>query len=120
MITLSPNAIAPRPHSPERFRGTIERWTIDSGPLIGVVCDYAFNDDWSLTWRVVAGPTQGQVGRARQFCVQPVRAQLFLVWFATVPGGVITATVDFASHRLAGFQSGPDHCLPLTGSLRIL
>jgi hypothetical protein len=108
------------PISLDRFRGTIQRWTIDAGPLAGTICDHAFNDDWSLTWRVVAGPTQGQVGRAREFFVQPIRAQLFLVSFPILRGIVVTANVDFASRRLTGFQSGLEHCVPLGGSFRTL
>ena len=50
--------------TPDRFRGTIQRWTIEGGPLAGRTADYAFNDDWSLTWRVVTGPEQGRAGRS--------------------------------------------------------
>lgn len=106
--------------APDRFRGTIQRWSIDSGPLAGTVCDHAFNDDWSLTWRVVAGDHQGQAGRAREFVVQPVRAQLFLVSFAATPGVVVAVAIDFATRRLTGVQSGPGYCLPVGGSFRAL
>ena len=104
----------------DRFRGTLQRWTIDAGPLAGMSCDRAFNEDWSLTWRVVSGPSQGQVGRARRFSVQPVRAQLCLVSFPTTLGEVVTATVDFASKRFVGFHAGADYCHPVTGTIRVL
>ena len=106
--------------TPDRFRGTTQRWTIDTGPMAGASWDYAFNEDWSLTWRVVAGPDQGQAGRARRFTVAPVRSQLFLVTFAVAPGEHVTAAVDFAGRRLVGVRTGPDDCLPMTGSVRVL
>jgi hypothetical protein len=105
----------------DRFRGTIQRWTIDAGPLAGTAYDHAFNTDWSLTWRVVAGSEQDRVGRARQFSVQAVRSQLFLVSFPLPDGELLTATVDFASKRFVGFLTGPDDaCTPLAGSIRVL
>ena len=66
----------------DRFRGTMQRWTLANGERRAIVCDYEFCADWSVTWRVVAGPTQGQVGRARQFQIQEVRADVFVIWFA--------------------------------------
>ena len=104
---------------PDRFRGTLQRWTIDTGPLADTVCDVAFNEDWSLTWRVVAGVAQGDAGRARHFDVQPVRVQLFIVSFP-IAGELLTVTVDFASRRFVGFRTGPAVCLPVGGSIRAL
>jgi hypothetical protein len=106
--------------SPDRFRGTNQRWTIDTGSLAGTAYDYAFNDDWTLTWRVIAGPEQGGVGRARSFSVQPVRSQLFLVSFPVARSEFVTATVDFASRRFVGFRNGPDGCDPMSGSVWLL
>lgn len=106
--------------TPDRFRGTIQRWTVDAGPLAGRTCDHAFNEDWTLTWRVMAGADQGLAGRARRFSVQPVRAQLFLVCFATIPGEIVSATVDFSSRRFAGFHVGADYCHPVSGAFRTL
>mgnify|MGYP006961792591 CR=1 FL=1 len=37
--------------APDRFRGTVQRWSIDAGPLAGSACDYTFHDDWSVSWR---------------------------------------------------------------------
>jgi len=103
----------------DRFRGTIQRWTVDSGPLAGTAYDHAFNEDWSLTWRIVAGRDQGRVGRAREFLVQPVRAQLFVVSFAPAERELVTATVDFASRRFVGFRTRGEVTEPLSGSLKI-
>ena len=106
--------------APDRFRGTIQRWTIDEGATSGATLDLAFNTDWSLTWRVVAGERQGRVGRARQFNVEPVRSQLFLVWFPIFDGELVTATVDFASKRVVGFLNDRDRCSRMIGSIRVL
>jgi hypothetical protein len=106
--------------TPDRFRGTIQRWTIDGGAMSGVVLDHAFNTDWSLTWRVVAGPAQGRAGRARQFNVEPVRSQLFLISFPIFDSELISATVDFASKRVVGFLTDRDTCTRIVGSIRVL
>lgn len=105
---------------PDRFRGTTQRWTVDTGPLAGTACDYAFNEDWSLAWRVVTGPAQGQAGRARRFHAQPVRAQLFLVSFPAADSVVVTAAVDFASRRFVGYETSPRDCRAIGGVLRVL
>ena len=104
----------------DRFRGTLQRWSIDAGPLAGTTCDHAFNEDWSLTWRVTTGPCQGRVGRCRQFAVQGVRSQLFIVSFAKGVDETVTATVDFASMRFVGFHLGAGRCDAVSGSIRIL
>lgn len=82
--------------------------------------DYAFNDDGSLTWRVVAGPDQGRAGRARSFGVQAVRSQLFIVTFAIADAESVTATLDFASRRLAGFHRVGAHARPMSGIVRTM
>lgn len=116
--------LAPRPAviaaSPDRFRGTVQRWTVEAGPLAGTASDHAFNEDWSLTWRVLSGPEQGRVGRAREFLVQPVRAHVFLVSFSYAEGERITASVDFASRRFVGFRDRGERCEPMSGSVRTL
>ena len=106
--------------APDLFRGTVQRWTIDDGPLAGTACDYTFNADWTMTWRVVAGPRQGHVGRVRKFSVQPLRTNLFLVSFATAPNEAVTAAVDFASHRFVGFHIVVDEARPVGGSIHVL
>ncbi len=83
-------------------------------------CDHAFNDDWSLTWRVVAGGRQGQVGRAREFVVRPLRDELFLLSFVATPGASMIVAVDFATLRVTGAQAGSGHCLPLSGTFRTM
>jgi hypothetical protein len=105
---------------PDRFRGTTQRWTVDAGPLAGTAFDYAFNEDWSLTWRVVTGPAQGQTGRARRFHTQPIRAQLFLVSFPVADDVVVTASVDFASRRFVGYEAGAGSCRTIGGGFRVL
>lgn len=102
------------------FRGTIQRWSLDTGPLAGTTCDLAYNEDWSLGWRMVAGPRQGQLGRARQFMMKPVRSMFYLVWFPVTPGVFVTATVDFANRRVDGFQYDDGGCHSFGGSLRVL
>lgn len=106
--------------APDRFRGTTQRWTVDAGPLAGTACDYAFNEDWSLAWRVVAGPRQGHAGRARRFHAQPVRAQLFLVSFPVSDDVFLTATVDFASRRFVGYETSREASRAIGGGFSIL
>lgn len=104
----------------DRFRGTTQRWTLTDGARRATVCDYEFCADWSLLWRVVAGPRQGQVGRSRRFQVQQVRPDVYLITFAPITGATITAVADFASGTLAGFASEADESRPFTGSLQSL
>ena len=108
------------PPYPIAFAGTTQRWTVDAGPLAGTACDYTFNEDWSLTWRVVTGLAQGQTGRARSFHAQPVRAQLFLVSFPVAADAVVTAAVDFASRRFVGYETARDSCRSIGGGFRVI
>jgi hypothetical protein len=105
---------------PDRFRGTTQRWVIEGGPLAGTTLDYSFQDDWSITWREVAGARQGEKGRARQFHLEAVAADLYLLSFSIAPGVVLTVTLDFSTRRLVGFRTGPGTCIALRGLFRPL
>jgi hypothetical protein len=106
--------------TPDRFRGTIQRWTVDAGPLAGTTCEHVFNEDWSMTWRLVTGADQGRVGRARVFLVQPVRSQLYIVAFSRAEGEDVTAAVDFASRRFVGFVTREARIEPYSGSIETI
>jgi hypothetical protein len=104
----------------DRFRGTTQRWTIETGPLAGTTYDHTFHLDWSVSWRAVTGESQGRCGRARQFRVEPVRADIYLLCYPLAPGQMVVATLDFTHQRLVGVQSGIEYCHPLSGSFRAL
>lgn len=114
--TLAPSALA----EPDRFRGTVQRWTFATGPLAGSACDYAFHEDWTLGWRVVAGANQGQLGRAREFRVTPAGPSRLLVTFAPLPGVRLVAAVDFEALQVAGFQFAGGEPQAFGGSFRVL
>ena len=102
------------------FRGTTQRWHVESGMLAGTVVDCAFNDDWTLVWRIVAGPRQGQAGRTRRFAMQRLRPRLFLVSFALLEDARLTAAVDMQSRRLTGFAVRGSGCEAFSGALHVL
>lgn len=104
----------------DRFRGTTQRWTIDAGPLAGTTYDHTFHDDWSVSWRVLTGESQGRFGRARQFYVQPVRADLYLLHYAVAQFDALTVTLDFAAKRLAGFKLVAGTYVPVSGAFQTL
>lgn len=109
--------------APERedpFRGTAQRWTIETGSLAGTVWDCAFHEDWSLAWRIVAGDLQGQVGRARLFQAQRMRPEVFLLAFATTRGVTMLVAVDFGTRCITGYEASPAHCHAFTGRFELL
>jgi hypothetical protein len=112
--------VATHVSNPERFRGTTQRWVIEAGPLAGTTLDNAFHDDGSVTWREVTGAGQGERGRARQFHVEAVAADLYLLSFSIAPGAVLTVTVDFSTRRLVGFKTGPGTWTTIRGLFRTL
>lgn len=118
---IRPPTPAPsEPAQPDRFRGTSHRWTFATGALAGTACDYAFHEDWTLAWRVVAGANQGQLGRAREFRVTPAGPSRHLVTFAPLPGVRLVAAVDFDTWQIAGFQFAGGEPQAFGGSFRVL
>ncbi len=101
------------------FRGTTQRWSVATGLLAGTVIDCTFNDDWSLVWRVAAGPRQGQVGRTRRFDMQRLRPRLFLVTFALLEDARLTAAVDLQARRLTGFAVRGSGSESFSGTLQV-
>ncbi len=119
MLALRPRP-ADDPPRPDRFRDTMQRWRIRGRGQRPTVCDYVFCIDGSLTWRVVAGPAQGQVGRSREFHVQQVGPDLYLLSFAALPGIRITAAMDFRRGSVTGYGGPPDDSTPFTGTFETL
>ena len=119
MFPIRKSAATPAAN-PDRFRGTTQRWVIETGPLAGTTLDYIFHNDWSVTWREVTGARQGEKGRARQFHVEAVTADLYLLSFSVAPGVVLTVTVDFSTRRLIGFKVGPGTWIAVRGLFRPL
>jgi hypothetical protein len=106
--------------NPDRFRETTQRWEIEAGPLAGTALDYSFHDDWSVTWREVTGPRQGEKGRARQFHVEPVAADLYLLSFSIAASVVLTVALDFSTYRMVGFRTGTGTSISIRGMFRPL
>ena len=106
--------------NPDRFRETTQRWEIEAGPLAGTALDYSFHDDWSVTWREVTGPRQGEKGRARQFHVEAVTADLYLLSFSIAASVVWTVALDFSNYRMVGFRTGPGTSVAIRGIFRPL
>jgi hypothetical protein len=106
--------------NPDRFRETTQRWMIETGPWAGTTLDCSFHDDWSVTWREVTGARQGEKGRARQFHVEAVTADLYLLSFAITPSVVLTVTLDFSTQRLVGFKTGAGTWIAVRGLFRPL
>lgn len=102
------------------FRDTTQRWRTSTGGQPIAVCDYAFGIDGSLTWRVVAGLAQGEVGRTREFHVQQVGADLELLSFAARPGTRITAALDFRRGTVTGYVGAADASVPFVGTFETL
>lgn len=101
------------------FRGTTHRWEVDTGMLAGTIIDCAFHEDWSLVWRVVAGPRQGQAGRSRRFEMQRIRPRLFLLTFSILEDARLAASVDMHSLRLTGYAIRGGSCEALGGSFHV-
>jgi hypothetical protein len=108
------------PSNPDRFRGTTQRWMIEAGPLAGTTLDYSFHDDWSVTWLEVAGPRQGEKGRARQFHVEAVGADRYLLSIPVAASVVLTVVLDFSTYRMVGFRTGPGTSVAIRGMFRPL
>ena len=114
------NAIATMVPAPDRFRGTTQRCRVETGPRAGTTFDQAFHADWSVAWRVVAGAEQGRVGRSREFCVQQVRAELYLLAYELAERDTLTMTLDFSTRRFVGYNIRGDRLQPVGGSFQTL
>ncbi|MFO1312943.1 MAG: hypothetical protein U1F41_12860 [Burkholderiales bacterium] len=109
----------PRARESDRFRDTSFRWRVDSGTLAGTVLDIHVHADGSVEWRVVAGPSQGRVGRSRDLARVWLGQTVASLWLP-LAHDALSVTVDVAARRFAGFVIEGTHATPVSGTLHDL
>jgi hypothetical protein len=85
--------------------GKTIRWTIDDGQVAGTTFDHVFNDDGSVTWRIVDGPHEGATATEKSYRAVKVNDKTWAISYLAASGHTLTVILNVDDHRLVGFAS---------------
>lgn len=103
-----------------RIRGTTMRWTWTAGPTAGTTHEHVFNEDGSMTWRVLDGPKSGKSGREKEYAAEMVSDDVGVVSYLADSGYTITMALNFDNAGMVGFASNAKEWMPVKGMFDVV
>lgn len=89
----------------DSLAGRTIRWVFDDGSMAGITIEHSFDDDGSVTWRMMDGQHQGASGREKSYGATRVNESVWAVSYLAASGHTLTAVLDFDEGRVYGFAS---------------
>jgi hypothetical protein len=100
--------------------GKTIRWTFVDGPVAGWTFEHSFNEDGSVTWRIVDGQHKGATRREKSYAAVKVNETTWVISYLGASGNTLTVVLNFDDHRVVGFGSNDTSWYPLNGSFEPL
>jgi hypothetical protein len=70
--------------------GKTIRWRWNYGPLAGALYEHVFNEDGTVTWRIVEGPDKGSTGRYESYGALRVDEKTWVIYDLRASGHSLT------------------------------
>ena len=95
------------------------RWTWTEGPTSGITHEHVFNEDGTMTWRVLDGPKSGKAGHEKKYGEEMIASDVGVVSYLAESGYTITMVLNFGNGRMVGFASNAKEWMPVKGSFEV-
>jgi hypothetical protein len=107
------------------IRGRTLRWTWVNGlPGDSIpgepTHEHTFNEDGTVTWRVIGGPQAGHSAVERQYAVMPIGEDVYMISYLAASGYTLTATLNFRDMSMVGIASGQTEWFPGHGTFEVV
>lgn len=99
--------------------GKTIRWRFADGPVADWTFDHSFNEDGSVTWRVVDGPHQGATVREKSYAAVKVSEKVWVISYLAASGHTLTVVLNFDDHSMVGFGSNEKSRSTQTGTFEL-
>lgn len=94
-------------------------WT--SGPTANQTHEHQFNEDGTMTWRVLDGSSKGKSGDEKEYGVVEVANSVYLVSYLSQHSGfTVTVALNFKEDSIAGYASNEKQWFPIAGRFELV
>jgi molybdenum cofactor biosynthesis protein MoaF len=104
----------------DSLRGKTVRWSFDDGPVAGMRFEHTFDDDGSVTWRILDGQGKGASAREKHCAAMQVSADVHAVSYLAASGHTLTTVLNFSTGRAFAFASNNTDWQALTGTFEVV
>ncbi len=87
------------------IRGKTIRFTFDDGPMAKKSFDHTFNDDGSLSFKMLDDKGEGKSTRVEKYEIATVSADVTVVSYLGSGGYTLTVALDMKNKKLVAFSS---------------
>lgn len=95
-------------------------WQFDDGPVAGTVFEHVFNEDGSVTWRIVEGENKGATAREESYAAVRVNEMTWVVSYLAASGHTLTVVLDIDGGRAFGFASNEKSSYSFNGTFELV
>jgi len=100
--------------------GKTIRWTFVDGPVAGTTYEHSFNDDGSVTWRIIEGQHKGATATEKSYAGVKVNDRTWAISYLGASGHTLTVVLNLDNGRLVGFASNEKSWYSLNGTFEIV
>jgi hypothetical protein len=100
--------------------GKTIRWRFGDGPVAGMTFEHVFNEDGSVTWRIVEGADEGATAREKSFAAVRVNEKTWAVSYLGASGHTLTVVLDLDDGRAFGFASDAKSAYSFNGTFELV
>jgi hypothetical protein len=89
----------------DSLTGKTIKWTFDDGPMPGTSFEHSFDDDGSVTWRILDGEYKGATAREKSYGMLKVNDKTLAISYLSAAGHTLTVVLNFDNGSAFGFGS---------------
>lgn len=100
--------------------GKTIRWTFSDGPMAEVPVEHTFDEDGSVTWRIVGGSMKGASAREKKYAAVKISEDVYAVSYLAASGHTLTVVLNFNDRRMTGFGSNEKSWTAMKGTFEVV
>ena len=104
----------------DTIRGRPMRWTFSDGPMTNVPVEHTFDEDGSVTWRIVGGSMKGASAREKEYAAVKISEDVYAISYLAASGHTLTVVLNFHDRRLTGFGSNEKSWTAMKGTFEVV
>jgi len=104
----------------DAIRGKTIRWTFSDGPMANVPVEHTFDEDGSVTWRIVSGSMKGASAREKEYAAVKISEDVYAISYLAASGHTLTVVLNFHDRRLTGFGSNEKSWTAMKGTFEVV
>lgn len=100
--------------------GKTIRWKFVDDPVAGTTYEHSFNEDGSVTWRVIEGQYKGGTGTEKSYAGVKVNDGTWAISYLAASGHTLTVVLNLDDGKAIGFASNDKSWYPLSDTFEVV